>query len=847
MSRTVLRTQLAALARRPARLLLTGLAVLVASFVVFATVLAQQITERTVLDGLSGTPEQAAFVVGGDATATAPDLAAVRAVPGVAEAVGRFETSVLVGSAGHGAFLQVTADPGSGPLALVRTVTGRFPQAANEIAVTARTAERVGLPLGSVANVRTGSDTPPVALTVTGIVETARDSGAQAYASEAAVAALTPGGPLGRIEVRLADGASADEARQRIQAVLDAAPRPQDMAVPGVRPGAEVRAEEAARAVEQIGNLFALVAMFVAIAVIAAGLVAASTFRIVFAQRTRQLALLRAVGAGRGGISLALAAEGALTGLVAGVVGVLAALAFGHGLPAVLGWFGVGLSGPGLPLGAALAVVCGAVAVTVAAVLAPALSAARVAPLAALRAAQTAPARRGIGGFRLVSGLLLAIGAVLSGLFIGSRLPGQDTENYAPLPMLLGLVASGMLAFLALMLLGPLLVRPLLAVAGWPLRRLGPVGRLAVGGIGGAPRRAAAVSTVVALGVTLIAGVLVGSASVQALADREMALSAPADFELTAGEQPIPAAVVAQVRDRSELAHVTPYRRLGELRIDGDPENTYDASDLDVKALPALGVLDVEAGSLADTGAGRVVLSGYFAEVLGRTAGDRLTLSREGHTVEVRIAAVLPGWVPLDSALLADPADLDRLGAPAGYSGILADAAASGEDGRTAGQRALRGVAESTGGLRLSVLADERDQYQDVLDSLLGIALGVVGLTVLIAVVGVGTTTALSVVERAAESGVLRAIGLSRARLGLMLTTESGLYGVLGATLGLLLGVPYAWLAVRALGVGAPVELPVLPLLGLFAVLVALTALAGVLPARRASRISPIAALGTGD
>ncbi|MFK3981835.1 ABC transporter permease [Micromonospora sp. NPDC050397] len=126
---------------------------------------------------------------------------------------------------------------------------------------------------------------------------------------------------------------------------------------------------------------------------------------------------------------------------------------------------------------------------------------------------------------------------------------------------------------------------------------------------------------------------------------------------------------------------------------------------------------------------------------------------------------------------------------------------------------------------------------------MLGVAVGLVGLTVLIAVVGVGTTTALSVVERVRESGLLRAVGLSRGGLRIMLTAEAGLYGVIGATLGLLLGIPYAWLSVEALGANAPLALPGLPLVVLFVALVALTAVAGVLPARRASRVSPVTAL----
>jgi putative ABC transport system permease protein len=112
-------------------------------------------------------------------------------------------------------------------------------------------------------------------------------------------------------------------------------------------------------------------------------------------------------------------------------------------------------------------------------------------------------------------------------------------------------------------------------------------------------------------------------------------------------------------------------------------------------------------------------------------------------------------------------------------------------------------------------------------------------------VVGVGTTTALSVVERVRESGLLRAVGLSRGGLRAMLTAESSLYGVIGATIGLVLGVPYAWLSIKALGVNAPLALPVWQLAAVFVTLVVFTAVAGVLPARRASRVSPVAALAT--
>jgi putative ABC transport system permease protein len=477
------------------------------------------------------------------------------------------------------------------------------------------------------------------------------------------------------------------------------------------------------------------------------------------------------------------------------------------------------------------------------AVVAPAAAASRVSPLEALRGASTTGARTDIGRLRWAAGLLLVAGAALLAGYVGANLPGRDAKDYDPAPLLFAVVGSGALAFFALIALGPVLLRPLLAVLGWPVRRAGSLGRLAAGGVGGAPRRAAAVSVVVALGVTLITGVLVGGASVRVLAAREAAMSSPADFEMTPVDgKPIPAAAAGRARARPELANVAPYRRL-DVTVAG---TEVTANDLDLAALPALRKLDVAAGSLADRGAGKAVLAGFVADATGLRLGDEAEVSQGGHRVRVRVTAVVPGTVPLGSGIALDPGDLSRLGGPAGYSGILADATGDGERGRADGRRALGEAGTAAGGdWHVDVLADQRDQIDANITLVLAIALGLIGLTVLIAVVGVGTTTALSVVERVRESGLLRAVGLSRGGLRVMLTAEAALYGVLGAGIGLALGVPYAWLAVRALGVNAPFTLPVAQLAAVFVLLVLLTALAGVLPARRAAQVSPVVALGT--
>jgi putative ABC transport system permease protein len=540
----VLHSQLVDAARRPARVLLMAVAMIIAAFVTFGTVLASNSTEQTTLNSFSGTPAAVDVVLGEGTGATIRTLAAVRELPEVAEAVARIDTGFTSGSQG-GIDLTVVADPGTGPLAKVSLVRGDYPDAANEVAVSERTADRLGLSVGdqvSVEPVRFDNaadpdaqpvPATPIPLSVVGVVDASEDFGDSAYTTEEFALRLTGEEWLPRIDVRLAPGVDVDSAMAALARAAEGTV-PADAGPVAVSSGAEIRYAEVLQVSDRVKDLFALIGMFVSIAVVAAAMVATSTFRIVFAQRMRQLALLRAVGAGRGGLLRALVAEGAITGLAAGTIGVLAASALGFLLPPVLRSLGPDVATPDYPTGWAVGVVLGTGMVTVLAVLAPAVTAARVAPLEALRTASVSAGQRGINLVRAVAGFLLAVAALGVGLLAYLMLPGPDPQNYDASRTLLTIVASGALAYAALVALGPLLVRPVLAAVGWPLRRLGPLGRLAVGGVGGAPRRAAAVSVVVALGVTLVAGALVGGASLRELTSRELAGQAPADLNVLA-------------------------------------------------------------------------------------------------------------------------------------------------------------------------------------------------------------------------------------------------------------------------------------------------------------------------
>ncbi|MEU6256698.1 ABC transporter permease [Streptomyces sp. NPDC047043] len=854
---SVLGSQLAELLRRPGRLVTTGMSVLVAAFVVFATVMAQQITTNTTLDRFRGTPEAVSLVAtAGDSTISGAALERIRALPGVAEAVGRVNSGApIAGPSEH--WLELHSDPGTGPLSQVRLVEGGYPDRAGQIAVNRRAAEELELSPGTHTTLRVpdpenpddGDRTVKVTVTVTGVVKSTATAEQQsgAYTTDALIAPLADLPGYEHIDIRAKDGVPQGELSAQVHTALGKA-----SAGVSVRSGSAVRDQEEREAVGgDLKEIFQLISVFLAVAVGAAALVATSTFRIVFAQRIRQLALLRAIGAPQRRLVTALAAEGALVGAVAGSLGVLLALGAGHLAPMLAASAGEELSAPGFPVTYGVLVVVGTVLVTVGAVLAPALSAARVSPLHALRTADTVTGERGIRAVRLGTGLLLAAAAAGLAVLLLDRNKGDDRD----LGMMV-VVASAGLAFLALIVLGPLLVRPVLAVAGWPLRRLGTTGRLAVSGVGGTPRRAAAVSVVVALGAALVSGALVCLACLTGYMERSDALDAPADFRITATGKGFDSAVVRQFAASPQLTHVTAYRT----RQVNLADREFEVSDLAPAALPTGRDIDAATGSLADLGPGHAVIGSALAAELGLTTGDTLTLPpplsaslergnpHRGGRVELTVAATLPGPGPLLADVLVAPADLDRLGATANPNGILADAAVDGLAARGKAQRALestiRAHVPDPDDVTLTVLAESRDSSKDTVRTTGITALGLVALTVIVAVVGVTATTSLTAIERTREFGLLRALGLGGNALRRTISLEAGLYGVLGGVLGLALGIPYAWLLIRTAVTEAPLRLPTAQLLLVLAGLAALTALAGLLPARRATRITPMAALG---
>lgn len=534
--------------RRPGRLLLTGLAILVATAFSAGTLLLSETLRGYVAERAQETPAAAAAVVLPDRLpggAAAP-LPLVAGVDGVAEAVGVWGALLPVAGAGPETVWEISSDPMAGPLSRLSgpPVAGRLPAAPDEVLVGAATAARTGLAPGASLTV-TAADGTRVPVTVVGAVDLDLDGVNALVGLPGAVAAL--GGELEQVDVAARPGAG------DLTGALGAALGAPD----AVRTGAAQRVAEAESASSAVTAVLLGVGVFAGLAVIAAGVVVASTFRIVLTQRRTQLALLRCVGAGRGQVVRAVLAEAAVSGLVAGLLGAALAVLGGYAGLAVAGAV-AGADVPVLvvPWAGIAGCAAAAVLVTLVSALAPALAAGRVPPVAALGASAAGESGSPRPGRRAaLAGLLAAVAAGTAALA-----PAEGTG-------LVVVAGSGLVAFAAIVAAGPLIVRALAAAAGPLVAAVGGApGRLAVANAAQVPRRTAATIAVLALGVGLTAALLVALASTRADAQARLEALFPAAIAVGA---PDPSTLDGAVAAEPALVVVT--RDAGALHLDPAP------------------------------------------------------------------------------------------------------------------------------------------------------------------------------------------------------------------------------------------------------------------------------------
>ncbi|MBN9796656.1 hypothetical protein DMP15_05075 [Pseudonocardia sp. UM4_GMWB1] len=552
------RAAVAGARRSPRRLLLTGLAVLVATVFAAGAVILTATLRGEVTGSLSSVPAGAAYSLETGGPSDGADPAAVvdrlRAVPGVdAVSESRSGPSSVEAGAASGSWT-LSTDPMTGPLSTLDPLTaGRLPSGPGEVLVGAGTAERTGLAPGALVGI--GGRT----LTVTGVVPLRSGNGDALVVPDGDPAATALYG--GRIAV----AGSPDPAALA--------------AVPGVGAVAtadEQRDADLASASASADALLAGLSVFVGLALVAAAVVVASTFRIVLARRTRELALLRCVGASRGQVARSVLAEAVLTGVVAGAGGAALAVAGGWAVSAVVGATGTEVPELVVPWGRLAGCVLLAVVVTVLAALSPALAAGRTPPVVALGAADATGAR---GPRARVRVTLAALALLAAGSLAALAVELGDALTGTALAAL-----SGMSVFAALVVAGPFVVSGAAALLAPLVARWAP-GRIAVGNARRMSRRTAAMTTVLSLGVGLTAALLVAVAGASADARASIDRNYPADVVVFPGTVD---------RDTDALA----------ARLDAAPELTARVSDGIVLVDPVPGADPVAVRSAVARGAG---------------------------------------------------------------------------------------------------------------------------------------------------------------------------------------------------------------------------------------------------
>ncbi|MCP3803694.1 FtsX-like permease family protein [Allokutzneria sp. A3M-2-11 16] len=818
--------------QRPTRLLLTGLAVVVATLFTAGTFMFADTLRKGLELQASVTPQATAVVVTASSTPIDDELLeSLRAVPGVAEATPVTDRSITIARAGGTAepgYWDIRSDIGKGQLARYSVVTGTAPSAPDQVALTQNSAKASGLTVGAKLSIAVYGRKAAQDVTVTAIVKGKRDDGATVVGTPAAVKAIM-GAQLtwNQVDLAAASGVSESALLSSVRSVAGSDVK--------VQTGTEQRAKEVKAALSVVDVIFAILSVFTGVALVAAALVVASTFRIVVAQRRRRTALMRCVGATRGQVLRSLMFEAALSGIAAGVVGVLAAVGLGYAGLAIAGNFTedplppLQVSVPELLLCVLLATV-----VTMIAALSPAIGGTRVPPIAALGAAKVTDAGQARFTTRLFFAALFTLAAV--GLLM-LPLGGKDE-----LLSLAVVAVSGLMAFFALIAAGPVIMPLLARLLGGLVRLVGGTpGRLAVGNALRVPKRTANTTTVLTLGVVLVSAVLVGMSSIQASSADRLASQYPAAVQVSAtGSQGIDPGLAEKVRTLPETGSFALVSR-GSVKLGNA---NVSVTGMDVASYPPVAQTNADEGALKDLAPGTVAVSRVFAEKFGIKFGQTLPVTPDssggGQPVQAKVIAIYRGNAALGAAVL-HPDDLAKVSPRSKAGAMLVDPAGGSDKDKL--QSAVKSALAGTTSLSVTAPGDEKAEMEDMFNKMTLIALGLVGMTVLVAVVGVAVTLSLSVVERTQENGLLRALGLTRRGMRATLAWEAVVFGACAAVLGLLLGVLYGSLGIRSLGEFDIVSIPYGQLALVGGGLLLLTLVAAVGPARRSARTSPLQAL----
>jgi putative ABC transport system permease protein len=707
---------------------------------------------------------------------------------------------------------------------------GRLPSSPDEMVVDAQTASKHGFAPGD--RVKVLLQGPARTFTVSGVIGfgAAGNLGGATLAGftlPTAQEVLNRNGKFDEIDVVAADGVTPEQLRDRVRGVLD--PRYE------VLTGTEL-SEDSARAINDTFGRFLSIALlsFAFVALLVGGFLIFNTFTIIVAQRTRELALLRCLGASRRQVMGSVLLESLVVAVAASLVGLGLGVLIANGLKALLtGLLNFDLPTTGTVLLWRTVVVSLAVGVivTMLAALLPALKATRVPPVAALQP-ETAFAPTHFRKRRIVLGALITvvgIGLLLAGLF-------QDQGN-----RLVNVASGAVIVFFGVAVLSPLIARPLARLIGWPFARAFRLpGTLARENAMRNPRRTASTAAALMIGLALVTFVSIFAASIKASTTVTLDRTIAADYILNSDTfTPFSPDLATRLADQPELGAVVGVR-LGAFKLNGA---TKQLSGIDPAAFDKVVKTEVLSGSLADLASGGLAVKEDVAKANGWKVGDRVSLQfPRGGTQQVPVEAIYKDNSVNGDYLLA-LRDYERFYADQADTQLLVQVSpgTAPEASRAAIDRVLTDFPNVT----VRDQAEYKAETAKQIDQVVNLFFALLALAVVIALFGIVNTLGLSIFERIRELGLLRAVGATRRQVRAMIRWEAVIIAVLGAVLGLAVGVFFGWTIVRALRSVGITEFA-LPggQLVIFVVFAALAGvLAAVLPGRRAARVDVLRAI----
>ncbi|MCL7429392.1 FtsX-like permease family protein [Streptomyces sp. YS415] len=853
---TVLRTSVRTVLAHKGRMLLSAVAVVLSVAFVSGTLVFTD-TMNTTFDKLFAStaphvtvaPDEDAAPPG-DRPATLPAAAvgAAAKAPGAAGAEGAVADVpvTLVGDGNE----RLAAPGNAGVLAgswtknderALEITSGRLPRGGSELVLDADTAAENGL--------KTGDEISVVALpgdftaTISGIASF-RSSGpgtgvVRFDPATAQQRLLGESGVFTHVHVTARDGVSDTRLKAALATTLPGSPELLTADEAADREGGALSSSLDALTYAMLG--------FAGVAFLVGTFLIVNTFSMLVAQRTREIGLMRAIGSSRRQVNRSVLTEAVLLGLAGSVVGVVA----GIGLAVLLMTF-VNTSGVETSLGdltvawttPAAGIGLGVV-VTVVSAYVPARRAGKISPMAALRDDGSQAADGRTGRVRAVAGTVLSV------VGLGALAATATTEETARAGALLGL--GILLSLVGFVVVGPLLAGVVVrGFGGALLRWFGPVGRMAERNALRDPRRTGATGAALMIGLALVGCLSVAGSSMVASTATILDESVRGDLMVTpdSGQPIVPQAQRALER-AEHIEHLTDYRQLGG-KVDtgsGDPANTviFGADPTFTKDLLA----EAAAGDLdAAYTPGKAAVSETYAERHGLKVGDPLKVAFDGgRTGQITLAAIITDESNTDNealymGLTTVREYVDEKNLPLSVS-LFAEAVDGEEqEAFVAFEKALAPYPQYT----VRSTADFKETLREEIGQLLNIVYGLLALAIVVAVLGVVNTLALSVVERTREIGLMRALGVSRGQLRRMIRLESMVIALFGALLGLGLGLAWGAAAHQLLALQGltTLDIPWPTILTVFVASAFVGLLAALVPAFRAARVNVLRAIAAG-